>query len=398
LSWRKALYPQVPAPDAQAVKNVVILGSTGTIGRLTIEVIGSLKGRLEVTGLAANQNVELLGSQIAELSPRRTVVLNEERCIQLSDGADTEIACGSKALVDLAADSEVDIVVVAMTGTAALEATLAALKKGKRVALATKEILVSFGRFAIEALEEGGGELLPIDSEHNALHQCLDGKDPRTVKRLILTASGGPFLKKDYKGAGPAEVLAHPVWDMGERITVDSATLMNKGFEVIEAHFLFGIEPERIDVLVHPQSVVHSMVEFVDGSFLAQMAVPDMRLPIAYALLYPERPYSAVASLDLAKTATLEFEEPDFERFPCLSLSYNALKHGGTAPAVLQAADLEAVEQFLKGKIAFEDIPGLIRKTLENHRHIKEPSISQTREAETLAKEFVEKEINANRN
>lgn len=381
----------------QAVENVVILGSTGTIGRLSVEVIGSLRDRLKIIGLAANQNIELLDSQIAELSPRQAVVLNEERCIQLSGSADTEIACGSEPLVNLASNPEVDILVVAMTGTAALDATLAALKAGKRVALATKEILVSFGKFIQQALQEGNGELLPIDSEHNAIHQCLEGRDPQTVRRLILTASGGPFRKKDYTGATPGEVLAHPTWEMGERITVDSATLMNKGFEVIEAHFLFGVEPGRIEVLVHPQSIVHSLVEFVDGSVLAQLSVPDMRLPIEYALLYPERGHRIVSQLDLAEVGLLEFEKPDLGRFPCLGFAYEVLKKGGTAPAVLQAADEEAVEQFLKGKIRFEDIPELIRKAMKSHRHIKEPSISQIREAERLAKQFVEKEIDANR-
>lgn len=381
----------------QAVENVVILGSTGTIGRLSVEVIGSLRDRLKIIGLAANQNIELLRSQIAELSPRQAVVLNEERCIQLSGSADTEIACGSEPLVNLASNPEVDILVVAMTGTAALDAVLAALRAGKRVALATKEILVSFGKFVQQALQEGNGELLPIDSEHNALHQCLDTRDPETVKRLILTASGGPFREKDYTGAAPKEVLAHPTWEMGERITVDSATLMNKGFEVIEVHFLFGVEPERIEVLVHPQSIVHSLVEFTDGSVLAQLSVPDMRLPIEYALLYPERGPRIVSQLDLAEVGSLEFEKPDLGRFPCLGLAYEVLRSGGTAPAVLQAADEEAVEQFLKDKIRFEDIPELIRKAIENHRYIKEPSISQIREAERLAKQFVEKEIDANR-
>lgn len=377
----------------QAVENVVILGSTGTIGRLSVEVIGSLRDRLKIIGLAANQNIELLRSQIAELSPRQAVVLNEERCIQLSGSADTEIACGSEPLVNLASNPEVDILVVAMTGTAALDAVLAALRAGKRIALATKEILVSFGKFIQQALQEGNGELLSIDSEHNALHQCLDGRDPSTIRRLILTASGGPFREKDYTGAAPKEVLAHPTWEMGERITVDSATLMNKGFEVIEAHFLFGVEPERIEVLVHPQSIVHSLVEFTDGSVLAQLSVPDMRLPIEYALLYPERGPRIVSQLDLAEVVSLEFEKPNLGRFPCLGLAYEVLRSGGTAPAVLQAADFEAVEQFLAGRLQFERIPELIKGALEVHRYIRTPSIEETRQAERLAKEFVKQGV-----
>jgi len=377
----------------QAVENVVILGSTGTIGRLSIKVIGSLRDRLKIIGLAANQNIELLRSQIAELSPRQAVVLNEERCIQLSGSADTEIACGSEPLVNLASNPEVDILVVAMTGTTALDAVLAALRAGKRVALATKEILVSFGKFVQQALQEGNGELLPIDSEHNALHQCLDGRDPSTIRKLILTASGGPFRDRDYKGATPKEVLAHPTWEMGERITVDSATLMNKGFEVIEAHFLFGVEPERIEVLVHPQSIVHSLVEFTDGSVLAQLSVPDMRLPIEYALLYPERGPRIVSQLDLAEVGSLEFEKPDLGRFPCLGFAYEVLKKGGTAPAVLQAADEETVNQFLAGRLQFERIPELIKGALEVHRYIRTPSIEETRQAERLAKEFVKQGV-----
>lgn len=377
----------------QAVENVVILGSTGTIGRLSVEVIDSLRDRLKIIGLAANQNIELLRSQIAELSPRQAVVLNEERCIQLSGSADTEITCGSEPLVNLASNPEVDILVVAMTGTAALDAVLAALRAGKRVALATKEILVSFGKFIQQALQEGNGELLPIDSEHNALHQCLDGRDPSTIRRLILTASGGPFRDRDYKGATPKEVLAHPTWEMGERITVDSATLMNKGFEVIEAHFLFGVEPERIEVLVHPQSIVHSLVEFTDGSVLAQLSVPDMRLPIEYALLYPERGPRIVSQLDLAEVGSLEFEKPDLGRFPCLGFAYEVLKKGGTAPAVLQAADEEAVNQFLAGRLQFERIPELIKGALEVHRYSRTPSIKETRQTERLAKEFVKQGV-----
>lgn len=379
------------------MKQVVILGSTGTIGRLALEVVTALSQRLKVYGLAANRNIELLASQINNFSPEQAVVLNEDQCALLSSVTDTPVHCGSDALLDLAKDPEVDILVVAMTGTVALDAVLAALREGKRVALATKEILVSFGKFVQQALQEGDGELLPIDSEHSALHQCLDGRDPSTIRKLILTASGGPFRRKDYTGAAPEEVLAHPTWNMGERITVDSATLMNKGFEVIEAHILFGVEQERIKVLVHPQSIVHSMVEFTDGSVLAQLSMPDMRLPIEYALLYPERGPQIVPQLNLTQIESLEFQEPDLERFPCLGLAYEALRSGGTAPAVLQAADLEAVKQFLSGKIRFERIPELIRKAMKSHRYIKEPSISQMREIERLAKRFVEKEINANR-
>ncbi|TET24068.1 MAG: 1-deoxy-D-xylulose-5-phosphate reductoisomerase [Candidatus Stahlbacteria bacterium] len=374
------------------MKNVAILGSTGTIGRLSVEVIKELSSRLRVFGLAANRNIQLLASQIAEFTPQQAVVLDEEQCALLSSSR-IPVSCGSAALLNLARHPEVDILVVAMTGTAAVDAVLAALRAGKRVALATKEILVSFGRFVNQALKEGKGELLPVDSEHNAIHQCLEGRDPSTVKRLILTASGGPFRNRSYEGAKPEDVLAHPTWNMGERITVDSAMLMNKGFEVIEAHFLFKIEPRRIKVLVHPQSIVHSLVEFMDGSVLAQLSLPDMRLPIEYALLYPERGPRIVSQLDLAKVGSLEFERADLKRFPCLALAYEALKRGGTATAVLQAADEEAVNQFLAGRLQFERIPELIKGALEVHRYIRMPSVEETRQAERLAKEFVKQGV-----
>jgi len=378
-----------PGRVPESVKSVAVLGSTGTIGRLTLEVVNSFSDRLRIVGLAANRNIALLERQIEEFRPSEAVVLSEDECGRLAAPAGTTVGCGAQALRRLAAHPHTDIVVAAMTGTAALDAVLAALRAGKRVALATKEILVGFGRFVMEALREGPGELLPVDSEHNALHQCLDGRDPSSVKRIILTASGGPFRNRDYTGATPADVLNHPTWNMGDRITVDSATLMNKGFEVIEAHFLFGVEPERIGVLVHPQSIVHSLVEWSDGSVLAQLAIPDMRLPIAYALLYPRRGPQVVKSLDLAEVAHLEFERPDLERFPCLGLAYEALRLGGTAPAVLQAADHEAVERFLAGDIQFQRIPEVIKGALEHLDCIRHPTIAQTREAERLAKEFV---------
>lgn len=360
---------------------------------MALEVISSYKDRFEVSGIAANRNIELLGTQIEQFSPGRVVVVDEERCSLLPSTSDTVVSCGSRALTELASDPELDILVVAMTGTVALEAVLAALRLGKRVALATKEILVSFGRYVMDALEEWGGELLPVDSEHNALHQCLHGRDISTVKKIILTASGGPFYKKDYRGARPEEVLSHPTWNMGSRITVDSATLMNKGFEVIEAYYLFGIEPGKIEVVIHPQSIVHSLVEFRDGSVIAQLACPDMRLPIAYALLYPERGTDIIEDLDLTKVGSLEFSRPDFERFPCLGLAYETLRNGGTATAVLQAADHEAVEQFLRGNLSFEHISEVAASAIEAHEFKVRPTISQIREAERLAREFVKKGV-----
>ncbi|MBD3285765.1 1-deoxy-D-xylulose-5-phosphate reductoisomerase [candidate division WOR-3 bacterium] len=375
------------------MKNIAVLGSTGTIGKMTLDVIRAYDKRLNVTALAANKNFELLGEQIQQFLPDRAVLLNAESCTKLKQVSETEIICGPSGLAELASSSSFDILVVAMTGTVALDAVLSALHGGKRVALATKEILVGFGQFVTEALREGNGEILPVDSEHNALHQCLEGRDFKTVKRLILTASGGPFLDKDYRGAAPSDVLAHPTWNMGSRITVDSATLMNKGFEVIEAHFLFGASPDMIDVVVHPHSVIHSLVEFKDASVLAQLAFPDMRLPIAYALLYPERGTDVVQNLDLTKIGSLEFSRPDFERFPCLRLAYQTLRKGGTAPAVLQAADYEAVGQFLSGKLSFERIGEMVASAIEAHSFISKPTIPQIREAERFAYEFIKQGV-----
>lgn len=385
--------PQVPVLEKD-VKSIAVLGSTGTIGRLTLEVINRRQEEFKVFGLAANRNIELVSAQVEEFSPREVVVLNEEQCALISGLEGTNVECGAERLVELARNPDVDIVVVAMTGTATLDAVLGALDAGKRVALASKEILVSFGVHVMKALREGNGELLPVDSEHNALFQCLEGRDMSSVKKLVLTASGGPFRERDYRGASPQDVLDHPVWQMGERITVDSATLMNKGFEVIEAHHLFEIEPERIQVLVHPQSIVHSLVEFQDGSVLAQLAVPDMRLPIAYALSYPERTKDVIPSLDLTQVSRLEFQEPDYERCPCLGLAFDALRRGGTAPAALQAADQEAVEQFLHGNLSFERIPDVVRNALDAHDHIASPGISEIREVESQARNFVSKECN----
>lgn len=375
------------------MKKVAILGSTGTIGTLTLEVVKKHPDRLKVHSLVAYKNVDLLASQIHDFVPKQVVVLDMEQCPNLHPSYKTFICCGSHCLLDIAADPEVDILVVAMTGTVAVDAVLAALEAGKRVALATKEILVSYGEFVTRALEKSSGQLLPIDSEHNAIHQCLDGRDLTTVNRIILTASGGPFRNQDYQGAAPAQVLNHPTWNMGNRITVDSATLMNKGFEVIEAHHLFSLPPDRIQVLIHPQSIVHSLVEFCDGSILAQLAVPDMHLPIAYALFYPHRLPGVVKSLDLTEVKTLDFEKPDWDRFPCLALAYQVLDKGGTAPAVLQAADQEVVASFLAGNIQFEQIPELIKQALDSVPHIAEPSMSQIRDSEQAATNYIRKGV-----
>lgn len=353
-------------------QRIAVLGSTGSIGRQTLEVAGAMPDRFEVVALAAGRNVALLAEQAAKTRPRLVAVADEASACRLKEMVDpsVRVTWGTQGLVEAAVESQADIVVVAVVGAAGLVPTLSALAAGKRVALANKEALVAGGKVVMRALAAGGGELLPVDSEHSAIFQCLQGESRSAVRRLILTASGGPFRTatvEEMERATPEDALRHPTWSMGGKITVDSATLMNKGLEVIEAHWLFGIEYERIEVLIHPQSIVHSMVEFVDGSVKAQLGPPDMRLPIQYALCYPERAPKAWSELSLARAAALTFEPPDFERFPCLALAYEAGRAGGTAPAALNAANEVAVEAFLKGRIGFRDIARCVETVLEAH-------------------------------
>ncbi|MDQ3068729.1 MAG: 1-deoxy-D-xylulose-5-phosphate reductoisomerase [Acidobacteriota bacterium] len=356
------------------MKRVAILGSTGSIGTSALSVIDAHPGRLEVAALAAAQNVEALAGQVARYRPRAI-------CMATRDSLDAAIAAlrakgvpvpavtvwGTEGLVALAELDAVDIVLCASSGTAGLDATLAALTRGRTVALANKEVLVLAGALMIEAARRHGGTILPVDSEHNAIHQCLHGRNAREVRRLILTASGGPFRTwsaEAIAAAGPEAALRHPTWRMGQKITIDSATMMNKGLEVIEARWLFDIPPARIDVVIHPQSVVHSMVELCDGSIIAQMGVTDMRLPIQYACSYPDRWEAPVPPLDLSRGMTLEFEPPDRARFPCLGLAYHALEAGGGMPAVLNASNEVAVAAFLDGRLGFSGIPALIDTAL----------------------------------
>jgi len=310
-----------------------------------------------------------------------------------------KVLSGSEALIKLATDPKADIIVMSIVGTPGLPATIAAIKKGKTVALASKEVLVAAGEIVMPLIKKHKAQFLPLDSEHSAIFQCLGTANGRRqtadgpgkqIKRLILTASGGPFrkfTKQQLKKVTAKMALAHPTWTMGPKITVDCSTLMNKGLEVIEAHHLFGIPYDRIDVVVHPQSMIHSMVEFVDGSIIAQIGVPDMRTPIQYALTYPERHPNHFGCVDFAKLGSVTFEEPDTDRFPCLKIAYDAGRKGGTAPAVLSAANDTAVELFLKGKIGFTDIPKIVSSVLKKHRFIKKPTLAQVLEAEKWARE-----------
>ena len=326
--------------------------------------------RFRVTCLTAHRNTELLAEQVRRFKPRVVVVADSERVGTLRalvDGT-TEVLCGDAALLEAVTRSDVDIVISALVGFAGLHPTLRAIEAGKDIALANKEALVVGGELVMAKVREHGVRLLPVDSEHSAILQCLQGEEMHSVSRLILTASGGPFLntpREEMAAITPARALKHPTWTMGAKITIDSATLMNKGLEVIEAHWLFGLPAERIEVIVHPQSIIHSMVEFVDGSVKAQLGVPDMKLPIQYALPYPERPPSNFKRVDFAALGKLTFQDPDVDRFPCLSLAFRAMREGGTAAAVLNAANEAAVGLFLEGRIGFAAIPDLIAQAMD---------------------------------
>ena len=372
-----------------------MFGSTGSIGRSTLEVIEGLGGRFQVYGLAARESVSLLARQAARYRPRVVGLADPSQadafgreCRAL--GAEVpDLLLGAEGLVSLAGSSEADIVVAAIVGAAGLAPAHAALAAGRRVALANKEALVAAGELLRRTAEENGGVLLPVDSEHSALDQCLRSGRPGEVKRLILTASGGPFRNTPasrFSSITPDEALQHPTWKMGPRITMDSATLMNKGFEVIEAHWLFDLPAEAIEVVIHPQSIVHSMVEYVDGSVLAQLGTTDMRGPIQYALTYPERLAGVSGGLDWASLPPLEFHAPDRDRFPALSLAYRAIETGGTAPAVLNAADEVAVGLFLDAKIGFGDVPELIGSVLGAHRRAPADSLESVLDADDWAR------------
>jgi 1-deoxy-D-xylulose-5-phosphate reductoisomerase len=359
-----------------AIKTLAILGSTGSIGRSTLEVVRAQPERFRVAGLAAGRNVDELARQVCEFRPAAVSVADALCRSELvkrlrADGFDpagVEIGIGPAGARAVVTQPPVDMVVAAMVGVSGLAPTYAAIQAGKHIALANKETLVAAGHLVMAAVAERGVRLLPVDSEHNAIFQCLHGEDRGSVRRIWLTASGGPFLRRpaeEFAAITPDDALRHPTWRMGPKITIDSATLMNKGLEVIEAHWLFGLPPDAIRVVVHPQSTIHSMVEFVDGSILAQLGVTDMKLPIAYALHYPERRATGAAELDLFRLRALEFLEPDVARFRCLPLAYEALRHGGTAPAVLNAANEIAVEAFLGRLISFPEIPEVIRRTMD---------------------------------
>jgi 1-deoxy-D-xylulose-5-phosphate reductoisomerase len=372
--------------------NITILGATGSIGTSTLDVLARHPERFKAFALTAHDGTEALLQLCRRHAPRYAVLSGIAENAALKKhfaDAGTELLFGAGALEDVARDRECRAVMAAIVGAAGLAATLAAARAGKRLLLANKEALVLAGPLFMRAAKEAGAELLPIDSEHNAVFQCLSGNAMRAVKRIVLTASGGPFRSLPLEKLGgitPEQACAHPNWVMGPKISVDSATMMNKGLEVIEARWLFDVEPERIEIVIHPQSIVHSMVEYVDGSVIAQMSNPDMRVPIAHALAYPERIESGARPLDLALLKNLSFERPDDQRFPCVQLAYAALRAGGTAPAVLNAANEVAVEAFLEGRMPFMEIPRVIEETLNSVRATPASDLAAVLEADAEAR------------
>jgi len=375
---------------AVKLKRLAVLGSTGSIGRQTLDVVSALPGCFSVTGLAAGNNLDLLSKQVEEFHPKFVSYASRDK-----SGDTTRFdasGCRFLSLEDMASHPDIDTLVIATSGTAGLGAILAAVKAGKNIALANKESLVAAGEIITTAAGKSGARILPVDSEHSAIFQCLQG-EKHYLRRIILTASGGPFrdyTAKQMAGITVAKALAHPSWQMGRKVTIDSATLMNKGLEVIEARWLFSMNIDDITVLIHPESIVHSMVEFTDGSVKAQLSPPDMRLPIQYALAYPERlPNADLPTFDWSRFDDLHFGQPDMDKFPCLRLAIEAGRQGGTYPAALCAADEAAVELFLDGRIGFLDIAPLIEKVLEQHDNVDKPAMEDIISAGARARERV---------
>jgi 1-deoxy-D-xylulose-5-phosphate reductoisomerase len=374
------------------MKKVVLLGCTGSIGTSSVKVVNDLSDRLQIVGLGAGNNVKLLAEQTRSLHPKAISIQSEENAELLRKelGGSTEVYCGEEGLIKLATMPEADIVLISIIGTTGLKPALAAIRAGKDIALASKEVLVVAGEIVMSEAKKYGVNVLTVDSEHSAIFQCLEGRKPESVRRLILTASGGPFRKtpkSEFASITLEKALKHPSWSMGRKITLDSATLFNKGLEMIEARWLFNMGIEKVSVLVHPQSIVHSMVEFVDGSILAQLSTPDMCLPIQYALTWPERVQSTRVQTDFAAIGTLTFENPDEERFPALRLAREAGLKGGTLPCVLNAANEIAVESFINSKLRFDQISTLVEDVMSAHQRIDHPTLDQLLEADRWARD-----------
>jgi 1-deoxy-D-xylulose-5-phosphate reductoisomerase len=360
------------------MKKIAILGSTGSIGTQALDIIERNRSYFKIEALSAHNNIELLKEQIDKFKPRVVTVVDKEKAEILKSkiSSKTEILVGPGGLKEIASIKNLDMVLVAVVGIAGLEATIAALSTGNDVALANKETLVAGGQLVMNTAKVHGSSIIPVDSEHSAILQCIKGARKKDIKGIVLTASGGPFrgyTREDLEKVTVEDALKHPNWVMGQKITIDSATLMNKGLELIEAKWLFDLDIEQIKVVIHPESIIHSMVEFIDNSVLAQLGLADMRIPILYALTYPERMPSPVESLDLLKLKKLSFEEADLETFSCLKLAINAIEIGGTMPVVLNAANEIAVKKFLDRKIGFNEIASLVKEAMKNHKPINEP-------------------------
>ncbi len=376
------------------MKKIIILGSTGSIGVNSLNVIRQYPEKFKIEALTVNTRIDLLEPQINEFKPRFVVVKDQKLTGKLREKLDgkCEVLSGIDGLCKAAAECDYDILVGAMVGFAGLAPTIEAIKRGKRIALANKETLVVAGELVTNLCEQHKAELIPVDSEHSAIYQCLVGEKKNEVEKLIITASGGPFLNKqksELENVTVDEALNHPNWKMGNKITIDSASMMNKGLEVIEAHWLFGLPKNKIEVVIHPQSIVHSMVQFVDGSIKAQMGIPDMKLPIQYALTYPERFGNKFERTDLTRINNLTFYEPDFEKYECLKLAFNTLETGGTTPCIMNAANEVAVDKFLNRKIKFSQIPVLIKKALNRIENHKSPDLNTIFECDRETRDFV---------
>lgn len=378
------------------MKRITILGSTGSIGTQTLDVLRKNKDKFQVVAISANSSIDLLLEQIMEFSPKYVAVYNKESALKLKEmipeNINIEVLSGMDGLVKICQLEEVNVVLTAVVGMIGLVPTMAAIKAKKTIALANKETLVTAGELVMSEAKKNNVEILPVDSEHSAIFQCLNGERKQDIEKIILTASGGPFRGKkreELVNVTKNEALKHPNWDMGRKISIDSSTLMNKGLEVIEAKWLFDVDVEDIEVVVHPQSIIHSMVSFRDSSVISQMGCPDMRLPIEYALTYPERLKTDFERLDLAKVATLTFEKPDMETFPCLALAFKVLKLGGTYPAALNSANEFLVNEFLNDKIGFYDIPYYIEKTLDCHKNRVNPTLEDILEVDKETRAFL---------
>ena len=386
--------------SSDSIKNVVLLGSTGSIGTSTIKVAEDLPQHIRLIGLAAGRRLDDLIEQAKQFNPQLISISDESLSDQLHSNAPSGVRtnCGDEGLIELATLPEADIVLIAIVGTAGLAPALAAIRAGKDIAVASKEILVMAGEIVMREAKAHGVRVLAVDSEHSAIFQCLDDKPADSVRNLWLTASGGPFRqtpKEEFSNIGLAQALKHPSWEMGQKITIDSSTLFNKGLEMIEARWLFDIEMPRVKVIVHPQSVIHSMVEFVDGSIISQLSTPDMCLPIQYALTYPKRVASDRVQTDFAKIATLSFEEPDTDKFPSINLARRAGTVGGTLPAVLNAANEVAVEAFCQGQLSFLGITETVSRTMASHQTKTDPTLEEILEADRWARVDAKQRISA---